>query len=269
MIRPYSRFPVVELVRSTSANTVIPVLDKVLSTFGTPDILKSDNGAPFNSGQFHSYAENMGFKHRKVTPYWPRVNGEAERFMKNLDKVMKTSTSEGKPWKQEFNKFLCDAIHFKKHCPFDSSVRSQCEYKATCSIPVKNDDQLMRSAETKSKEKMKAYADNRNHAKSCTCANGDTVLVNQPRWNKLTPAYNPKPYRITRKKGFMITASSQDHAIVRNSSFFKKIPNRAANDCDIDRDASDCEADEYLLEHHQPVRHDPPDMPDAELPGQH
>ena len=64
----------VELVRSTSANTVIPVLDKVLSTFSTPDILKSDNGAPFNSGQFHAYAENMGFKHRKVTPYWPRAN---------------------------------------------------------------------------------------------------------------------------------------------------------------------------------------------------
>ena len=84
IIDDYSRFPVVELVRSTYANTVIPVLDKVLSTFGTPDILKSDNGAPFNSGQFHSYAENMGFKHRKVTPYWPRANGEAERFMKNL-----------------------------------------------------------------------------------------------------------------------------------------------------------------------------------------
>ena len=50
IIDDYSRFPVVELVRSTSANTVIPVLDKVLSTFGTPDILKSDNGAPFNSG---------------------------------------------------------------------------------------------------------------------------------------------------------------------------------------------------------------------------
>ena len=58
IIDDYSRFPVVELVRSTSANTGIPVLDKVLSTFGTPDILKSDNGAPFNSGQFHSYAEN-------------------------------------------------------------------------------------------------------------------------------------------------------------------------------------------------------------------
>ena len=123
----------------------------------------------------------------------------------------------------------------------------------------KNDDQPMRRADTKSNEKMKAYADNRNRAKSCMYAKGDTVLVKHPRWNKLTPEYNPKPYRITRKKGSMITTSRRDHAIVRNSSFFKKIPDRAANDRDIDRDTSDCEADEYLREHHQPVEHDPPD----------
>ena len=267
IIDDYSRFPVVELVRSTSANTVIPVLDKVLSTFGTPDILKSDNGAPFNSGQFHSYAENMGFKHRKVTPYWPRANGEAERFMKNLGKVMKTSTSEGKPWKQELNKFLRNyraTPHISTNiAPSTALFGRNLKIKLPAVSVSKNDDQLMRSADTKSKEKMKVYADNRNHAKSCTYAKGDTVLVKQPRWNKLTPAYNPKPYRITRKKGSMITASRQDHTIVRNSSFFKKIPDRPANDRDIDRDASDYDADEYPCEHHQPVQ---PDPPDAELP---
>ena len=61
----------------------------------------------------------------------------------------------------------------------------------------------------------------------------------------------------------MITASRQDHAIVRNSSFFTKIPDRPANDRDIDRDASDYDADEYPCEHHQRVQ---PDPPDAELP---
>ena len=127
----------------------------------------------------------------------------------------------------------------------------------------KNDDQLMLSADMKSKEKTKAYANSRNHAKSCTYAIGETVVVKQPRWNKLTPAYKPQPYRITRKKGPRITASRRDHTIVRNSSFFKKIPDRAATDRVIDRDPNDCEADGYLREHHQPVEHD---LPDAELP---
>ena len=144
----------------------------------------------------------MGFTRRKVTPYWPRANGGAERFMKNLGKVMKTSTSEGKPWKQKLNKFLRN-YRAKPHistiiAPSTALFRRNVKIMLPALPQSKNDDQLMRSADTKSKEKMKPYADNRNHAKSCTYAKGDTVLVKQPRLNKLTPAYNPKPYRITK-----------------------------------------------------------------------
>ncbi|KAI0238202.1 hypothetical protein LSAT2_011169 [Lamellibrachia satsuma] len=35
----YSRYPVVEIIRSTSANTVIPVFDKVMSMFGIPKVM--------------------------------------------------------------------------------------------------------------------------------------------------------------------------------------------------------------------------------------
>ena len=52
----YSRYPVVEIVKSTSASTVIPKLDKVFLEFGVPDVLKSDNGPPFNSKEFASFA---------------------------------------------------------------------------------------------------------------------------------------------------------------------------------------------------------------------
>ena len=44
-----------------------PVFNKVMSVFGIPEVLKSDNGPPFNSEQLHSFATHMGFKHRKVT----------------------------------------------------------------------------------------------------------------------------------------------------------------------------------------------------------
>ena len=37
----YSRYPVVETVKSTSANTVIPRVDKVFSEFGIPDVVKT------------------------------------------------------------------------------------------------------------------------------------------------------------------------------------------------------------------------------------
>ena len=49
IIDEYSRYPVVKIVNSTSASSAIHVIDKVMSMFGIPDVLKSDNGPPFYS----------------------------------------------------------------------------------------------------------------------------------------------------------------------------------------------------------------------------
>ena len=43
----YSRYPVVEPVRSTSSKHVIPVMDRVFTMFRVPEVVKSDNGPPF------------------------------------------------------------------------------------------------------------------------------------------------------------------------------------------------------------------------------
>ncbi|XP_062599630.1 uncharacterized protein K02A2.6-like, partial [Saccostrea cucullata] len=68
IIDNYSRYPVVEIVKSVSAKSVIPVLDKVISAYGIHKIIKSDNGSPFQSYEFRRYAEHMGFIHRRITP---------------------------------------------------------------------------------------------------------------------------------------------------------------------------------------------------------
>ena len=80
LIDDYSRFPLVEPVTSTSASAVIPKLDQMFTIFGTPNVVKSDNGPPFSGEDFSKFAKDLGIKHRKVTPLWPRANGEVERF---------------------------------------------------------------------------------------------------------------------------------------------------------------------------------------------
>ena len=77
----YSRYPVVEFVGSTSEKATIPVFRRVFDTYGVPEVVKSDNGPPFNSHKFEEYAREAGFKHRKVTPGWPEANGDVERCM--------------------------------------------------------------------------------------------------------------------------------------------------------------------------------------------
>ena len=91
VIDEFSRFPEVEIINSTSAKTVIPKLDDIFFRQGVPCVLKTDNGPPFDSSEFEQFAKYLGFKHRRVTPYWPKANGEAERFMRTLGKAIRTA----------------------------------------------------------------------------------------------------------------------------------------------------------------------------------
>ena len=102
VIDEYSRYPEVEIVRSTSANTVIPKLDRILSTHGIPAEIKSDNGPPFQSHSFAQFAQHIGFHHRKITPEWPQANSESERFMRTIQKTLRAAHLESKNWKQSY-----------------------------------------------------------------------------------------------------------------------------------------------------------------------
>ena len=102
----YSRFPFFELVSSTSASAVVLELDQLFSTFGAPRVVKSDNGPPFNGEEFTKFACVLGFKHRKVTPLWPRANGEVERSVKTLKKCIKAAKVEGRNWRKELQDIL-------------------------------------------------------------------------------------------------------------------------------------------------------------------
>ena len=68
MVDEYSRYPIVEIVKSVSAKSTIPILDKVISTFGLPRIVKSDNGSPIQSYEFKQFAENTQTDYSEVAP---------------------------------------------------------------------------------------------------------------------------------------------------------------------------------------------------------
>ena len=114
----YSRYPIVDIVPSTSANVVIPRLDKIFAEFSVPRVVKTDNGPPFNGADFKNFAETLGFRHRKITPLWPCLNGVVERFMQTI-KMINTATTEGKSWKE-----LCKLLRNYRTTPHSSTGKA-------------------------------------------------------------------------------------------------------------------------------------------------
>ena len=228
VIDEYSRFPVVELVRSTSSRSVIPIMDKIFATHGIPERLKTDNGPPFQSYEFRRFLEYSGVKHRRITPLWPRANAQAENFMKPLNKAIKAATVEGKSWQQEMHKFLRNyhaTPHVSTNRPpaellFGTNIRVRLP---ECSVPICDDE--VRAQDAQSKLKQKYYADKKNcNRPPVNYSVGDTVLIKQNKYNKLTPAYNPEPMVVEQVKGSMITARSPGLGTkTRNASLYKRI----------------------------------------------
>lgn len=228
VVDDYSRFPEVEFVKSTAATTVIPRLDVIFARQGIPEKIRSDNGPPFNSESFKAFAEHLGFEHRRVTPLWPRANGEVERLMRTLEKAVRTASLEHKNWKQELISFLRQY----RATPHSTTGESPAELlngrKLKTTLPeipkneLKYSDARKRDADKK--QIMKKYADKRNHAKESDLQIGDKVLIKQEKENKMSTPFKPVPYEVKDRKGSMITARRGDHHVTRNMSFFKRLP---------------------------------------------
>ena len=235
VIDEYSRFPEVDVISSTSAKTVIPHLDMIFSRHGIPDLVKTDNGPPFNGNQFQTFSKDFGFHHRKITPLWPEANGEAERFMATLNKHVRAATAENSNWKNQLPQFLRHyraTPHSSTHVSPFEALKSRKMRVGLPERPLPHSDpsaslhSRMVQNDKISKQKMKDYADTKRPAKPSDLIPGDHVLVKQPKTNKLKPIFNSKPYIVVQKKGSMITAKSKSDRIVRNSSHFRRIPRR-------------------------------------------
>ncbi|CAB4005904.1 Transposon Ty3-I Gag-Pol poly, partial [Paramuricea clavata] len=204
----YSRYPVVETVKSTSANTVIPRVGKMFSEFGIPDVVKTDNGPPFNSREFQSFAQTLGFKHPKITPRWPRANGEVERFVRTI--------------KKEMHRFLRNfraTPHTTTKVPPATALFGRALKTKLSELKKTLQDPAVEGNDRKAKSRMKRYADSKTYVQPSTIQEGDTVFVKRDdsKRKRDTP-YRPDSYVVVQKKGSMVTARNNNATITRNSS---------------------------------------------------
>ncbi|XP_069122386.1 uncharacterized protein [Argopecten irradians] len=214
IIDEYSRYPIVEIVKSVSANATIPVLDKVLGMFGIPTIIKSDNGSPFNS---------------RITPRWPRANAQAEAINKPLMKTVRAARVEGKNWKQELFQFL-RLYRTTPHVStgftpyslmFAREAKTQLPQvgRKSTRTNISTDEQVRRNDSDAKYKWHDMLMPGTTHESDLSVE--DTVLCKHDfKKNKMDTLYDPKPRVVTDKKGSIVTVSGN---VTRNTSRFKKV----------------------------------------------
>ena len=73
-------------------------------------------------------------------------------------------------------------------------------------------------------QKQKISADNKANGQERNITPGDIVFIRQPKRNKFSTPYNPKPFVVEEKKGSMVTVRNESQTATRNSSQFKVVP---------------------------------------------
>ena len=212
----YSRWMEVDVIRTTSSKTIIHCLDAQFASHGIPKGLRTDNGSNLVSKEVEEYLKEMGIEHRYTTPLWPRANGEVERQNRSLLKSMRAAHAEGKNWREELNRFFLAY----RSTPHSTTGKSPAELlfrrKLTTKMPELVDvdeekqvsDQAVRDRDTERKQSNKDYVVKKFHARDRNVREGDTVLLEKKKENKLSPSYEKEPYEVVSRYGDQVMLQS-------------------------------------------------------------
>uniref|UniRef100_A0A2N9G273 Integrase catalytic domain-containing protein n=1 Tax=Fagus sylvatica TaxID=28930 RepID=A0A2N9G273_FAGSY len=90
---------VIPLRKTTGAAVTNFICEHIITRFGIPHKIISDNGTPFVNKNVREVLEHYQIKHRRSTPYYPQGNGQAEATNRMLLRILSKMVFDyGKGW---------------------------------------------------------------------------------------------------------------------------------------------------------------------------
>ncbi|XP_048751787.2 uncharacterized protein K02A2.6-like [Ostrea edulis] len=85
----YSKWLEIKILKDLSSCQVVNSLKSMYSKYGIPDELVSDNGPQYTSKEFKDFTKEYGFTHTTSSPLYPKSNGQAERMVQTVKRILK------------------------------------------------------------------------------------------------------------------------------------------------------------------------------------
>jgi hypothetical protein len=106
VICKYSKYPFVKITKTTNAQEFISFMNELFAMFGFLEKIDADNGPPFNGHEVKNYFEARNIKFHHSTPLWSNANPQAEKFIKNLTKLIQSEKAANRNFLNAMPAFL-------------------------------------------------------------------------------------------------------------------------------------------------------------------
>jgi len=87
----YSRYIELAQLNQLTSSAVITKLKSIFAHHGIPQTVVSDNGPQYDSAEFQQFANVYGFQHAPTSPLHASANGEVERSVQTVKRLLKGS----------------------------------------------------------------------------------------------------------------------------------------------------------------------------------
>jgi transposase InsO family protein len=94
IVDAFTKFTVLEAVKSTKVKPVTRTLHLMMCIFGVPTRIISDRGSAFTSRAFRLFCDEYAIKHVLNAVATPRANGQCERYNKTVVTMLATTNAE-------------------------------------------------------------------------------------------------------------------------------------------------------------------------------
>lgn len=115
-----------QALHDKSSHTLIDRIGEVISIYGKPKIIRTDNEPIFTSKTFRTGLEKFGIRHQRTTPGCPWQNGRIERLFGTLkDKLDQWIVAGFKQLNTDLNTFQYWYNHIRSHQNLDGRTPAE------------------------------------------------------------------------------------------------------------------------------------------------